>query len=185
MNKYTVLAIAIVFPFHLMVLSYSLGDKVDTLLLSAKQVMMAVSLKSAPQKKAEKQVVKKKIKKKIPKKKQVAKAVPQESVEEQIEEQKPEMVNTSKLHQFNTVIDNYIKPSYPRIAQRRRITGEVLISLLIKGDGAVQDILLVKSSGHNSLDQSALSAAKQWRFKQLSNNLAQVYKINRRVVFKL
>jgi len=58
----------------------------------------------------------------------------------------------------------WFKPKYPDIARQAGIEGMVVLKLLVDTDGAVLDVQLLKSL-HPALDQSAMTAAKQWRFR--------------------
>ena len=86
---------------------------------------------------------------------------------------------------FDSAIQNYVHPHFPRIAIRRGMTGTVKIALLVKGSGKVEQVRITQSSGHDILDNSALTAAKQWVFKQLSKNLDQIYSVNKILVFRI
>ncbi len=55
-------------------------------------------------------------------------------------------------------------PRYPEEARERGDQGKVLVRALINADGTVAELGLKKSSGHPSLDQSALKTVKNWRF---------------------
>ena len=55
-------------------------------------------------------------------------------------------------------------PIYPKVAIRNQWEGTVHIKLLIKVDGSVGSILIVKSSGYIVLDKSALRAIRSWQF---------------------
>jgi len=56
------------------------------------------------------------------------------------------------------------KPPYPLAARRRGYEGRVLLSVLVRADGACGDVTLKQSSGHTLLDSSALDTVKRWRF---------------------
>ena len=56
-------------------------------------------------------------------------------------------------------------PKYPRKAQRKRQEGTVLIRALVNANGEIQDVILYKSSGYESLDESALKAVSNWLIK--------------------
>lgn len=56
------------------------------------------------------------------------------------------------------------KPSYPEEARRKGMEGEVLLKVEVLANGGVGQIEVKRSSGHEILDRSALSAVKQWRF---------------------
>lgn len=59
-------------------------------------------------------------------------------------------------------------PDYPAFSRKRGEEGEARIIVTIR-DGAVADAEVYKSSGSKRLDQSALRAAKQWRFADAGN----------------
>jgi len=46
---------------------------------------------------------------------------------------------------------------YPRIAQRRKMQGEVVIEIQIRGDGSLISKIIQKSSGHKVLDKEGMS----------------------------
>jgi len=88
---------------------------------------------------------------------------------------------------FDTLINNYTQPSYPRLAIRRGLTGIVKLTLWINSNGHIDEVELTKSSGHKSLDESALNAVKEWRFKKISTQLEQtaLYKVEKRIIYQL
>lgn len=55
-------------------------------------------------------------------------------------------------------------PAYPKIALKRRWQGEALIRALINNSGKTERVELVRSSGFELLDQSALKAVAGWSF---------------------
>jgi protein TonB len=57
------------------------------------------------------------------------------------------------------------KPSYPKAAFRVGAEGTVEVAVEVNPDGSVAAVRLVQSSGHESLDQSALDTIKGWRFR--------------------
>src|SRR5699024_5801045 len=61
-------------------------------------------------------------------------------------------------------------PVYPRRSQRMQEQGRVVVRVLINEEGAVINASVQQTSGHDRLDQSALKAAKQARFKPYSEN---------------
>jgi protein TonB len=56
------------------------------------------------------------------------------------------------------------KPPYPREARKMGFQGEVLLKVEVLSNGLVGQVEVKKSSGHEILDRSALSAVKQWKF---------------------
>ena len=62
---------------------------------------------------------------------------------------------------------NYKKnnpPAYPLSARRRNYEGTVLLDVLVRRDGRVGSIRVAESSGHKSLDQSAIRGVRKWTF---------------------
>ncbi len=55
-------------------------------------------------------------------------------------------------------------PIYPRTALRLRQEGTVILSLLVRADGSVDEMGIKKSSGYARLDKAALKAVKRWRY---------------------
>ncbi len=49
-------------------------------------------------------------------------------------------------------------------ARRNHLQGVMLLELLIRPDGAVTDVRVLKSSGHKILDRSAVRGFRRWRF---------------------
>ena len=58
-----------------------------------------------------------------------------------------------------------VLPDYPYAARDRRLEGSGLYRLNIKPDGTVSSVTVLKSTGHILLDQAAIRAYRQWRFR--------------------
>jgi protein TonB len=56
-------------------------------------------------------------------------------------------------------------PPYPRKARRMGYEGTVMLKVLINKNGRVDDLTVLKSSGHTVLDRAALSAVRKWLFE--------------------
>jgi TonB family protein len=56
-------------------------------------------------------------------------------------------------------------PHYPRAARMKYQEGLVLVEAEVGADGNVYDVRLKASSGYAALDQSALSAVRDWKFE--------------------
>ena len=54
------------------------------------------------------------------------------------------------------------KPAYPPLAKQARISGTVMLSVIIGADGSVRDIQVI--SGHPLLIPAALEAVRQWKY---------------------
>ena len=57
------------------------------------------------------------------------------------------------------------KPLYPRVAREAGWEGTVVVRTLIDMEGNPRETKISKSSGHPSLDQSAIEAIKMWKFQ--------------------
>lgn len=64
----------------------------------------------------------------------------------------------------NAAYFNNPKPEYPLIARQRHWQGTVLLRVYVGADGKALQVNIQRSSGHDTLDESALDAVKQWRF---------------------
>jgi TonB family protein len=59
-----------------------------------------------------------------------------------------------------------VKPAYTSDAMRAKIQGTVLLQCVVRPDGSVSDIQVLRSLDPNfGLDQEAIKAARQWRFR--------------------
>ena len=56
-----------------------------------------------------------------------------------------------------------IKPDYTDEARRRGLTGDVVLEIVVRSDGRVGNVRLVRGLG-SGLDQRAIDAVRQWRF---------------------
>ena len=81
------------------------------------------------------------------------------------EEDRSPLTPLDELITFAT--PNYKKnspPEYPLLARRRNYEGTVLLDVLVRRDGTVGSIRLARSSGHETLDQSAIRGVRKWTF---------------------
>ena len=58
---------------------------------------------------------------------------------------------------------NRVQPVYPPLARQTRISGTVRLHAIISKNGAVEQLEVV--SGHPLLQQAALDAVRQWRYR--------------------
>ncbi|WP_158491051.1 energy transducer TonB [Metapseudomonas resinovorans] len=61
-------------------------------------------------------------------------------------------------------------PVYPAQARRRNQQGQVLVEVRLDAKGLLREIRLLRSSGVESLDRSALDAVAAWRFRPETHN---------------
>jgi len=60
-------------------------------------------------------------------------------------------------------IRHEVKPDYTEEARRRNIRGDVLMEIVVKRDGTVSDVRVLRGLGYG-LDERAVEAVKQWSF---------------------
>lgn len=65
---------------------------------------------------------------------------------------------------YNVSSLNNPKPPYPFAARRNGMEGSVVLRAYVLEDGHCAEVKLLKSSGHDLLDNSALETVKRWRF---------------------
>lgn len=78
------------------------------------------------------------------------------------------------------------KPVYPLLSRKLAEEGTVVLRILVREDGAAGDVRIQQSSGYPLLDESAVSAVRQWRFHPASINrrpIAEWYQVA--IPFKL
>jgi len=56
------------------------------------------------------------------------------------------------------------KPKYPKVARKRGYEGEVKLKVFVLADGRVGKIEVIRPSGYDVLDKSALDAVRDWVF---------------------
>ena len=73
------------------------------------------------------------------------------------------MEYSQRLAVFNTSVlrSVYAEIRYPRAAVRRNIQGTLELDLSVDKDGKLLDVSIAVSSGHSSLDKSAIKAANK------------------------
>jgi protein TonB len=72
-----------------------------------------------------------------------------------------------------------VKPSYPADCRRRGEEGTATLLLEVRG-GAVKEVRMERSSGHEGLDRAAVAALRKWKFNASLEALVRVP-----VVFRL
>jgi len=55
-------------------------------------------------------------------------------------------------------------PQYPFAARARHSTGAGIFACNLRADGTVASVDVVKSTGHDELDDAAISALRRWKF---------------------
>ena len=77
----------------------------------------------------------------------------------QTSEQVPTSPNPQVVNNYSNLLRTHIAKhkKYPRIAQRRKMQGEVVIAIQIGGDGSLISKNIQKSSGHSVLDKEGMN----------------------------
>lgn len=65
---------------------------------------------------------------------------------------------------FNAEYDKNPKPDYPSMARSRGWQGKVVLRVEIGEAGKVESVAVEQSSGHELLDESAVTAVREWLF---------------------
>jgi TonB family protein len=66
------------------------------------------------------------------------------------------------------------QPKYPDVARWRRWAGKGIFRCKLRADGAVSSVEVRKSTGYDVLDQAAITALRQWRFKVSGTRVVNV-----------
>lgn len=66
-----------------------------------------------------------------------------------------------------------VSPVYPETQRLTDVKGVVYLQLLIGSDGRVEQVTVLESSGSAALDNAAVKACRQWRFKAAKNAAGQ------------
>lgn len=74
-------------------------------------------------------------------------------------------------------------PHYPKSARRKKLQGRVVVTVTVGASGKVSSCQISQSSGHSTLDQSAVSAARSYRFRPAKNGLGQAVSVRKAIPF--
>jgi periplasmic protein TonB len=95
----------------------------------------------------------------------VSKSDGTKTVSKTIEQDGRSLSPLETIHEARPIYRSNPSPIYPRIARIRGYQGNVLLDVLVNGDGKVDDVKIFKSSGHPVLDRVAKSTVKHWLFE--------------------
>lgn len=65
---------------------------------------------------------------------------------------------------------HYVEPRYPAIARRRRISGEVLVSVYVTASGQAQSPSIERASPEGLFEKCVIQAVSQWSFRPARRN---------------
>ena len=58
------------------------------------------------------------------------------------------------------------QPTYPESARKEKVSGQVVLQVVVRKDGTVGDIQVLRSPGSKyGFDEAAIAVVKEWRFK--------------------
>jgi TonB family protein len=87
----------------------------------------------------------------------------------EVEPEKPSVVEGQVVDLTPDVVRpeivSRVNPSYPPIAQQKKIEGTVIIGVLISERGDVAEAKVLRSGGGYGLNEAALAAVRKWRFR--------------------
>jgi TonB family protein len=93
----------------------------------------------------------------------------------------PEGITEGSTSNFEGSAVNYTEPTYPKLAIKRGIQGQVRMRIQVSAAGLPQEIQVIESSGHEILDKAATSSASSWRFQ----SRGKIYFVEKNVLFHL
>lgn len=70
-----------------------------------------------------------------------------------------------------------VEPRYPPLAQSTRIEGTVVVDAVIRKDGTVSDVTVLRSSS-KLFDQACIDAVRQWRFTPSPQDVVLTVTVN-------
>lgn len=85
------------------------------------------------------------------------------------------------IYDFESTAMSYREPVYPRLAIKRELQGSIKVRIKVSIDGKPNNVEILKSSGHELLDNAVLEAVAYWQFQ----SIASTYFVEKTVVFKI
>ncbi|UCF68472.1 MAG: energy transducer TonB [Acidobacteriota bacterium] len=83
----------------------------------------------------------------------------------------PLMPGLAGVSEPELIPETRVEPEYPELARRARIQGRVILRAVIKKDGSVADIEVLREPQANlGFSDAAISAVKQWRYRPAMQN---------------
>lgn len=83
---------------------------------------------------------------------------------------KPSKPAAPRVTEASPIAGRNIQPVYPREAQRRGLSGRVLLRVDVAADGSVSNVDFVQRSGTPELDRAAMNAVRKWHFTPSRRN---------------
>lgn len=102
--------------------------------------------------------------------------IPEPNIESSTPQEQPVLESPSQpadivdpVDVVKPVLIHRVNPEYPEIARKSRIQGVVILDATVTREGAVENLKVVRGL-HPILDQSAMKAVQQWRYKPATLN---------------
>ncbi len=89
------------------------------------------------------------------------------SEEAQAQKEEPLISGVDGVTHPERIPESYVKPVFPEEARKEKIEGMVILQIVVKRDGTVGDIQVLRSPSEKKIDfeEAAIEAVKQWRYK--------------------
>ena len=78
------------------------------------------------------------------------------------------------VHSDADYVTHFEQPEYPVQARLSALQGAGLFALHIRPDGTVESVEIIKSIGNTMLNQAAINALRQWRFRPNTIKVARI-----------
>jgi TonB family protein len=88
---------------------------------------------------------------------------------QEVPEPKPPDVIVDPIDMVKPVLIHRVNPEYPEIARKSRIQGVVILEAKVTREGIVENVKVIRGL-HPILDQAAMKAVRQWRYKPATLN---------------
>ncbi len=100
----------------------------------------------------------------------LAAACPRVQVRKAPEE--PMILGVGNVTAPQLIPESRVQPTYPKLAKKARIEAKVILQVVIRKDGTVSDIEVLKEPADKTLGfrQAAIDAVKQWRYEPATLN---------------
>ncbi len=88
--------------------------------------------------------------------------------------------NGEATYDFENLAVSYKEPVYPKLAIKRGLQGSIKIRVTVSINGKPTHTEILKSSGHDLLDQAALEAVSYWQFQSKDST----YFVEKTIIFQ-
>jgi len=83
----------------------------------------------------------------------------------------PLIAGTGDVTNPELIAESKIEPEYPELARVARLEGNVILQAIIKADGTVGDVEVLRTNRPSmGFEEAAIEAVRQWRYKPALQN---------------